>query len=629
MMTSSSDELLRRGVEPVVVIEHLRVVRGKRPAIHDLSVQIARGTITGLLGPSGCGKTTLMRSIVGTQILTAGSVTVLGQPAGSAPLRRRVGYMPQEATIYDDLRIVDNVRYFASLYGMGASDADQAVSTVGLDDHRTALCSNLSGGQRTRVSLACALVAAPDLLVLDEPTIGLDPVLRVELWEQFHQLARHGTTLLVSSHVMDEADHCGDLLLMREGHLLSPQLTNEVTRGHGMSVTGGSVSVRHPAQHRSRSRLSPLSYVATTGRILRQLAADHRSVAMILVVPSLIITLMYFMFQNAPHRPGTSVPVQQRLSDHARGVPLDHHVPDHVDNHAAGTGFGDVGADPDHAPASTRPAGRLRHRVLDRRGSAGNAGVRRVVLVPWPRHHGQPHPGVHHRDHQRDTRCRAGPAVQRFRPHRVPGRAVHACRDRAATAAVRHHRAPRCFTRLAAMGQQCAARQLRSGGATAGRRISGPDGNRVAGHRRGDRLCGASPCASPLRRYDEGHRKSFDDQHRAQTSRATARDVRHSRTDPHQCSRAVRPQRDRQDIDSRHRSRCRRGPRAGTPLLRHQDAIVRRGDPYPDRPDGGDRPAAGSPRRTDRLHAAVDPVAAVGFRAGQGFHRDTAVDPGR
>ena len=221
MMTSSSDELLRRGVEPVVVIEHLRVVRGKRPAIHDLSVQIARGTITGLLGPSGCGKTTLMRSIVGTQILTAGSVTVLGQPAGSAPLRRRVGYMPQEATIYDDLRIVDNVRYFASLYGMGASDADQAVSTVGLDDHRTALCSNLSGGQRTRVSLACALVAAPDLLVLDEPTIGLDPVLRVELWEQFHQLARHGTTLLVSSHVMDEADHCGDLLLMREGHLLS------------------------------------------------------------------------------------------------------------------------------------------------------------------------------------------------------------------------------------------------------------------------------------------------------------------------------------------------------------------------------------------------------------------------
>ncbi len=223
---------MERGVEPVVVIENLRVVRGKRPAIHDLSVQIARGSITGLLGPSGCGKTTLMRSIVGTQIITAGSVTVLGHPAGSAPLRKRVGYMPQDATIYDDLRIVDNVRYFGSLYGMDSGSADEAITTVGLDDHRTALCGNLSGGQRTRVSLACALVAAPDLLVLDEPTVGLDPVLRVDLWKQFHQLARRGTTLLVSSHVMDEADHCGDLLLMRDGHLLAhttPQNLREDT----------------------------------------------------------------------------------------------------------------------------------------------------------------------------------------------------------------------------------------------------------------------------------------------------------------------------------------------------------------------------------------------------------------
>jgi ABC-2 type transport system ATP-binding protein len=233
MMTSSSDELLRRGVEPVVSIDHLRVVRGKRQAIHDLSVQIARGTITGLLGPSGCGKTTLMRSIVGTQIVTSGSVTVLGQPAGSAELRRRVGYMPQDPTIYDDLRIIDNVRYFASLYGMESQAADAAVEAVGLTDHRTALCGNLSGGQRTRVSLACALVCQPDLLVLDEPTVGLDPVLRADLWGQFDELARAGTTLLVSSHVMDEADHCGDLLLMREGHVVAhttPTQLREDTR---------------------------------------------------------------------------------------------------------------------------------------------------------------------------------------------------------------------------------------------------------------------------------------------------------------------------------------------------------------------------------------------------------------
>ncbi|RAV09301.1 ABC transporter ATP-binding protein [Mycolicibacterium sp. GF69] len=221
MMTSSGDEFSRQGAVPAIEIENLRVVRGKRLALDDISVRIAPGTITGLLGPSGCGKTTLMRSIVGTQIVTAGAVRVLGKPAGSAELRHRVGYVTQDATVYDDLRVIDNVRYFAALYGTGSDSADDAVAAVGLADHRTALCANLSGGQRTRASLACALVSHPDLLVLDEPTVGLDPVLRVDLWDQFHRLAAHGTTLLVSSHVMDEADHCGDLLLMRDGRLLA------------------------------------------------------------------------------------------------------------------------------------------------------------------------------------------------------------------------------------------------------------------------------------------------------------------------------------------------------------------------------------------------------------------------
>lgn len=220
-MSSSSDELLRSGGDVAIDVQNLRVVRGKRVALHDVSVQIARGTITGLLGPSGCGKTTLMRSIVGTQIIAGGTVTVLGRPAGSAELRHRVGYVTQDPTIYDDLRVIDNVRYFASLYGTNARSAEEALDTVGLGDYRTALCANLSGGQRTRASLACALVSHPDLLVLDEPTVGLDPILRVDLWEQFEKLARRGTTLLVSSHVMDEADHCGDLLLMRAGHLLA------------------------------------------------------------------------------------------------------------------------------------------------------------------------------------------------------------------------------------------------------------------------------------------------------------------------------------------------------------------------------------------------------------------------
>ena len=221
MMTSSNDEFFSPDATPAIEIENLRVVRGKRLALDDISVRIATGTITGVLGPSGSGKTTLMRSIVGTQIVTAGTVRVLGKPAGSAALRHRVGYVTQDPTIYDDLRVIDNVRYFAALYGTGADSADGAVAAVGLTDHRTALCGNLSGGQRTRASLACALVSHPDLLVLDEPTVGLDPVLRVDLWDQFLRLARQGTTLLVSSHVMDEADHCGDLLLMRDGRLLA------------------------------------------------------------------------------------------------------------------------------------------------------------------------------------------------------------------------------------------------------------------------------------------------------------------------------------------------------------------------------------------------------------------------
>ncbi len=233
MMISSSDELLRNGVEPAVVIDHLRVIRGKRPALHDFSVQIARGTITGLLGPSGCGKTTLMRCIVGTQIVASGSVTVLGEPAGSPQLRHRVGYVTQDPTIYNDLRVIDNVRYFGALYGSPASSCDEAVDAVGLHDYRTAYSGNLSGGQRTRVSLACALVCQPDLLVLDEPTVGLDPVLREDLWQQFTALARRGTTLLVSSHVMDEADHCADLLLMRDGHLLAHTTPTHLRRDTG------------------------------------------------------------------------------------------------------------------------------------------------------------------------------------------------------------------------------------------------------------------------------------------------------------------------------------------------------------------------------------------------------------
>ncbi|MFF0491057.1 ABC transporter ATP-binding protein [Nocardia sp. NPDC004068] len=219
--------------ELAIEITHLRVRRGGREVLHDISLTVPRGRITGLLGPSGCGKTTLMRSIVGTQLVQAGSVRVLGEPAGSPRLRSRVGYVTQAPSIYDDLTVTDNVSYFAALYDRTDDAVHAAIESVGLGEHARQRGNQLSGGQRTRVSLACALVADPELLVLDEPTVGLDPVLRAELWRQFHDLAAQGRTLIVSSHVMDEAEHCGDLLLLRDGSLLAELSPDELRERTG------------------------------------------------------------------------------------------------------------------------------------------------------------------------------------------------------------------------------------------------------------------------------------------------------------------------------------------------------------------------------------------------------------
>ena len=210
----------RVAAPPAIEISDLVVRRGAREVVREVSLTVPKGSITGLLGPSGCGKTTLMRSIVGTQITKSGTVSVLGEPAGSAGLRARVGYVTQAPSIYSDLSVRANVSYFATLYGRRGR-VDAAIDAVGMLPYASQRGDELSGGQRTRVSLACALVSEPELLVLDEPTVGLDPVLRADLWERFAALAAAGTTLLVSSHVMDEAAHCDELLLMREGELLA------------------------------------------------------------------------------------------------------------------------------------------------------------------------------------------------------------------------------------------------------------------------------------------------------------------------------------------------------------------------------------------------------------------------
>jgi ABC-2 type transport system ATP-binding protein len=204
-----------------VVVQDLRVQRGPREVIKGISFAIERGTVTGLLGPSGCGKSTLMRSIVGVQIVKGGTVTVLGRPAGSKELRNKIGYATQDPAIYADLTVREALRYFAAVLGAPGSDVDRVIGEVGLTSHANQLIGQLSGGQHSRANLAVALLGQPELLVLDEPTVGLDPVLRDELWELFAQLAAAGRTLLVSSHVMDEASRCQHLLLMREGVLLA------------------------------------------------------------------------------------------------------------------------------------------------------------------------------------------------------------------------------------------------------------------------------------------------------------------------------------------------------------------------------------------------------------------------
>jgi len=206
---------------PAVVVDGLHVFRGSREVLPGISLTVPRGQVVGLLGPNGGGKTTLLRAIVGVQIVASGTVTVLGEPAGSPGLRTRVGYVTQDASVYADLTVRANLTYFAALVGAPRDAVDRAIEAVDLGAEVGSRVDHLSGGQRSRVSLAAALVGSPELLVLDEPTVGLDPVLRRDLWELFRRLAAEGTTLLVSSHVMDEATRCDRLLLLREGRLLA------------------------------------------------------------------------------------------------------------------------------------------------------------------------------------------------------------------------------------------------------------------------------------------------------------------------------------------------------------------------------------------------------------------------
>ncbi|HEY3764841.1 MAG TPA: ABC transporter ATP-binding protein [Gaiellales bacterium] len=223
---------------PAIAVADLHVTRGDSEVLRGISLEVPAGAVTGLLGPSGCGKSTLMRAIVGVQVVASGRVTVLGEPAGSRPLRSQVGYVTQAPSVYGDLSVRENLRFFARVLGAAPERVDAVIATVGLGDFADRVVGRLSGGQRARVSLATALLNAPPLLVLDEPTVGLDPVLRRDLWAMFSDLAAAGTTLLVSSHVMDEAGNCDRLLLMRDGRILASATPQELRRDTGEDDLG-------------------------------------------------------------------------------------------------------------------------------------------------------------------------------------------------------------------------------------------------------------------------------------------------------------------------------------------------------------------------------------------------------
>ena len=205
---------------------------GDVKALDGITLRVRKGEINGLLGPNGAGKTTLIRAVVGLIAPDTGSVTVLGKKLPNLDVLRQVGYMTQQAALYPGLSVAENLKFFAAINGVDGP-IDDVLRFVRLENRRNSVVANLSGGMRQRCSLACALVHKPKLLLLDEPTVGVDPQLRVQFWDDFRRMAAEGTTIIVSSHVMDEADRCQRLGLVQYGRLLAEGTPSEVRAAAG------------------------------------------------------------------------------------------------------------------------------------------------------------------------------------------------------------------------------------------------------------------------------------------------------------------------------------------------------------------------------------------------------------
>lgn len=229
--------------EIVLNINQVKQQFGQLVALENISMTIQKGEIIGLLGPSGSGKTTLVKAMIGMFETTEGEITVLGTKVPSLAIVHRLGYMAQSDALYEDINAYDNLLFFGALYGLkgkaAKKRADEVLSLVQLKEHAKRPVRNFSGGMKRRLSLAIALLHQPEILILDEPTVGIDPVLRRQFWNEFKRLRELGTTLIITTHVMDEADHCDRLALIREGHLIALGTPDEIKLKSGEQTIEG------------------------------------------------------------------------------------------------------------------------------------------------------------------------------------------------------------------------------------------------------------------------------------------------------------------------------------------------------------------------------------------------------